>query len=69
MAKNFFQNFGKGPTLKSRLYNLSVDYTLKFYERYVLPQPSKWAAAKDRVGLREIKLREFRDRKKLLNPY
>ena len=48
---------------------MAVDYTLKFYERWVLPQPWHLPAAKERVSLKELKLREFRERKKLLNPY
>jgi hypothetical protein len=41
--------------------------TLRFYERWILPQDTMNGVP--RVSLREIKLREFRDRKKLLNPY
>lgn len=32
-----FANFGKGPSIKQRLYDFSVEKTLKIYERWVLP--------------------------------
>jgi hypothetical protein len=72
MASKLIQsikNLGKGPSLKSRSYDLAVDYTLRFYERWILPQPWHHSTAKDRISLRELKLKEFRERRKLLNPY
>ena len=62
-----FANFGKGPTIKQKLYEYSVQQTLKVYENWVLPRTNLDGVK--RVSLREVKLREFRDRKKLLNPY
>jgi hypothetical protein len=69
LFKALFPTKGQA-TLTSKLYDKSVDLTLHFYERWVLPQewwhgmgPSK------RPSIKELKLREFRDRKKLLNPY
>ena len=55
--------------LRARAYDKAVDFTLRFYERYVLPRGEWWAEADKRVSLRELKVREFRDRRKLLNPY
>ena len=52
--------------LRERLYDASVAGALWFYERWVLPQ-GWWAV--QRVGIRELKLREFRERRALLNPY
>ncbi len=59
-----------GLPLQSRLYDASVAQTLKLYERYVLPQ-EWWHGMNEskRISLRELKVKEFRDRKKLLNPY
>jgi len=40
MASKLLQslkNMGKGPSLGSRVYDLGVDYTLRFYEKWVLP--------------------------------
>lgn len=49
--------------MKQKLYDKAVDVSLKFYEKYVLPSGGQ------KLSLRELKLQEFRDRKKLLNPY
>ena len=67
LVELLFKNPGQ---IKSKLYDLSVDKTLKFYERWVLPQ-EWWHGHSEttRVSIKELKLREFRDRKKLLNPY
>ena len=46
-----------------------MDKTLIFYERWILPQPWQHPSGKDRVSIKELKLREFRERRKLLNPY
>lgn len=62
-----FANFGKGPTIKQRLYEFSVEQTLKVYEKWILPRTNLDGGK--RISLKEIKLREFRDRKKMLNPY
>ena len=51
-----------GSAIKDRLYAKSVNVTLNFYEKYVLPKGLK-------ESLKDIKLKEFRERKKLLNPY
>jgi len=69
MAKNALSKFSVA-NLRERLYDKSVDLTLRFYERWVLPQ-SWWNnyGPEQRVSLKELKLREFRDRKALLNPY
>ena len=54
--------------LREKLYDKSVSAALMFYERWVLPQ-SWWSGSDQRVSIRELKLREFRERKALLNPY
>ena len=48
--------------LRERIYDKAVAVTLNFYEKYVLPQDQT-------QSLRQLKLQEFRDRKKMLNPY
>jgi hypothetical protein len=48
--------------LKTKLYDKAVDITLKFYESVVLPPGHN-------VSLKNLKLKEYRDRKKLLHPY
>jgi len=53
--------FGTGPTLSQRLYAFSVEMTLRFYERWILPQETMNGSP--RISLKEIKLKEFRDRK------
>lgn len=49
-------------TIKDYLYDKAVEKTLKYYERWVLPKGQL-------TSLRDIKLKEFNDRRKLLNPY
>ena len=51
------------------MYDYAVDKTLIIYERWILPQPWHHPSGKDRVSIKELKLREFRERRKLLNPY
>jgi len=48
---------------KTKLYDKTLSRTLSFYETWVLPKSSS------RKSLREVKMEEFRERKKLLNPY
>lgn len=56
--------------MREKVYDKSVDYTLHFYERYFLPQAWWNGMGPDkRLSIKELKLREFRDRKTLLNPY
>ena len=64
---NFGKPAGQTTSIKQKLYNTSVNCTLYLYERWILPQTN--IDGGKRISLREIKLREFRDRKKLLNPY
>lgn len=65
-----FRSLTSLSSLREKVYDKSVDMTLRFYERYMLPQ-GWWhgMSPEGRVGIKELKLREFRDRKKLLNPY
>ena len=56
--------------LKERAYDAAVARTLNFYESWVLPCPKEGGFLKQkRISLREAKLREFREKKQLLNPY
>ena len=50
-------------SFKTKLYDKAVLKTLNVYEKWFLP-PNK-----NRKSLIDIKKDEFRDRKKLLNPY
>ena len=49
-------------SLKHKLYEKSVNLTLRVYENWILPPGVK-------TSLKDTKLKEFRDRRKLLNPY
>jgi hypothetical protein len=57
--------------MRTRLYDRAVLKTLFFYETWVLPDNDTYGWPKDqhRLSLREAKLKEFRERKALLNPY
>lgn len=52
-------------------YNRAVQKTLDFYEKWVLPDNETYGfpAENRRMSIREAKLKEFRKRKALLNPY
>ena len=55
---------------RERAYDAAVAKTLHFYEGWILPCPKMDGFQKQtRISLREAKLREFREKKKLLNPY
>ena len=55
---------------RERAYDAAVAKTLLFYESWILPCPKMDGFQKQtRISLREAKLREFREKKKLLNPY
>jgi hypothetical protein len=68
--KSLLTYFKSLSNIRERIYDGSVDLTLRFYERYMLPQ-GWWhgMGPEGRVSIKELKIREFRDRKKLLNPY
>ena len=56
--------------VKERAYDTAVARTLQLYENWILPCPKTGGfQAQTRVSLREAKLREFREKKSLLNPY
>ena len=55
---------------KDLLYDKAVSRTLALYETWVLPCPISHGFQNSKIiTLREAKLIEFRERKKLLNPY
>ena len=55
---------------KNRLYDRAVNATLHLYESWILPCPVTYGFQSTKlISLREAKLIEFRERKKLLNPY
>ena len=56
--------------LYRRVYDRSVFRVLNFYESWILPDMKTGGFnATYRPTLKQIKLKEFRERKKLLNPY
>jgi hypothetical protein len=56
--------------LKERAYDAAVGKTLAFYETWVIPCPKQGGFEREyRISLHEAKLREFREKKQLLNPY
>ena len=51
-------------------YNKAIGFTIRYYEKWILPDIEKSGFSGPSLpSLRELKLREFRERKKLLNPY
>jgi len=48
-------------SLRDKVYDKAVAITLRIYESWVIPPQKR--------SLKDVKLQEFRDRKKLLNPY
>lgn len=63
MLKQIFSSKKPFAAFKELAYDKSVDMTLKVYERWVLPQDVKL------TPLRDIKVKEFMTRRKLLNAY
>eukprot|EP00347_Sterkiella_histriomuscorum_P008809 403343668 len=63
MLKQIFSSKKPYATFKEVGYDKAVDLTLKFYEKWVLPQDVKLGS------LRDIKNKEFLVRRKLLNAY
>lgn len=60
--KSLQANIFKQPQiLKQRVHSYLIDKVLNFYEKWVIPPNS--------VSLRQLKLQEFEDRKRLLHPY
>lgn len=57
-----FKRFPTPALIKERAYDKAVSVTLKLYEKWILPPNQK-------ISLKELKLQEYRDRKKLLHPY
>ena len=57
-------------SFRAQLYDRAVARTLAIYENWILPDPAEHGFARTtRISLREAKLREFREKKKLLHPY
>ena len=61
-GRSFLSLLTKPALLSERIYDKSVDVTLKFYESWIIPKGQT-------ISLRDLKLKEFNDRRKLLNPY
>ena len=47
--------------VKQDIHTFFINIALNYYENWVLPKQS--------ISLRELKIQEFEDRKKLLHPY
>ncbi len=56
--------------LYRKLYDKTVYRTLTLYENWILPDMANGGFLNtSRMTLKQAKLREFREKKKLLNPY
>lgn len=56
------RQFRKNPlVIKNEIHQYFINKILNFYEGWVIPKNS--------ISLRELKLQEFEDRKKLIHPY
>ena len=57
--------------MKTIWYDRAVLRTLNFYEKWILPDNDMygWPKENRRISLREAKLKEFRIRRALMNPY